>query len=103
MAKKKQNIETFEFETPAAKSNRMNWSPSDFPATEVEEVEVLMSKTGKPYMKLHFADKPIVACLVEQMLADTGDKFVVSEEGEPIEVDLAVSIGVKDGAFFASV
>lgn len=103
MAKKKANIETFGFETPIAKSNRMNWSPSDFPATEVEEVEVLMSRTDKPYVKLHFADKPIVACLVEQLLADTGDKFVVSEEGEPIEIDLSVNIGVKDGAFFAAV
>lgn len=103
MAKKKANIETFDIATPIAKSNRMDWSPADFPATEVEEVEVLMSRTDKPYIKFHFADKPIVACLVEQLLADTGDKFIVSEEGEPIEVDLSVSIGVKNGAFFASV
>lgn len=103
MAEKKANVETFNIETPKAKSNRMNWSPADFPATEVEDVEVLMSRTDKPYMKIHFADKPVVAVLVEQLLADTKDKFVVSEPGENIEVDLSVNIGVKDGAFFAAV
>lgn len=98
--KEVQEVRSFEFETPAAKNNRMDWAPADFPATSVEDVEVRMSKTDKPYIKFIFAAQPMIATLVEQLLSDTGNEFVISEPGEPIEVDLSIPLGVKDGKFF---
>lgn len=95
-----QDVLTFDEITPKASNNRMDWSPANFEAAYLEDVEVKMSKTNKPYIKFIFADKPIIATLVEQLIADTGNEFIISEEGEPIEVDLSVPIGVSDGKFF---
>lgn len=103
MAKTKE----FPFETPAAKNNRMNWNPKDFPATEILDADVRMSsaesKNGsRPYVLLTLKDQPTIAVMVEQLLADTDRKLIVSKEGKDIEIDLAVEVGVKDGKFFVT-
>lgn len=98
----------FNIETPKAKNNRMDWSPKDFPATEILDVDVRMSspesKNGsRPYVVLTLKDQATIAVMAEQLLADTGDKVIISREGRDIEIDLGVEIGVKDGKFFATV
>lgn len=98
----------FNIETPKAKNNRMNWSPKDFPATEILDVDVRMSSAeskhgSRPYVVLTLKDQATIAVMAEQLLADTGDKVIISREGRDIEIDLGVEIGVKDGKFFATV
>lgn len=101
-AKTAGEVVSYEWATPPANNNRMDWSPEDFPASIVEEIDVKLTKKDKPYIKLTFADKPMVAALIEQLLYDTKDQFIISQPGSPIQIDRSVPLGVLNGKFFTS-
>ena len=97
-------MKKFEFKTPAAKKSRMNWSIENMNAEVPAKIEVTLTNKGEPYFKL---DMPghgsVIAVKVSQFLADTETstvKLITSKEGDPIEINEDVKIGVKDGAFF---
>ena len=102
------NIITSEYKTPAAKSNRMDWGPKDFAASELLGVEVRMtskeSKKGeRPYLVLTPKEQPTIAAMVEQVLADQAKgstKLITSKEGQPITINADVQVGVRNGEFF---
>ena len=94
---------TFGEATPQPKNNRLNWTLSDMPASEVLNPEVRLSKTEKPYVIMNFNERANLCALVEQLLFDQENskvKFITSKEDDDIEIDLDVKVGVKNGAFF---
>ena len=98
-------MKKFQISTPAPKKSKLNWKIQDLSAEIPASVEVKVSEaTRRPYFKW---DLPgcgqVVCCMVDQFMSDTEQcsvKYITSKEGEDIEVNEDVKIGIKDGVFF---
>ena len=98
-------MKKFAIETPAPKKSKLNWKIQDLPAEIPASVEVKMSgATKRPYFKFDLPGCGQVVCImIDQFLSDTETcqvKLITSKEGEELEINEDVKIGVKDGVFF---
>lgn len=97
-------MKKFEIKTPAAKKSRMNWSIENMNAEVPANIDVQNTQKGEPYFKFDMTGYgSVIAVKVAQFLADTETsavKLIISKEGDPIEINEDVKIGVKDGVFF---
>ena len=97
-------MKKFEFKTPAAKKSRMNWSIENMNAEVPAAIDAKLTNKGEPYLKIDMAGHgSVIAVKVAQFLADTEPcsvKLITSKEGEELEINEDVKIGVKEGVFF---